>query len=477
MMKRKGWTLAVLIILGGLLWTIEWGVSINSGFGSTAGAAPDDKVSLWGPVVTVQPKEIHAILYNPGMGFADFGFGYGNPPPPEQIPRQTVAYFRWSWADLEPVEGEYNFALVDRVIEQARAKGESLAFRIIWEYKTGSPQWLLDKGVASVQGSGGTFPDFNNPIFLDYHERLIRAFGARYAGSSNIDHVDIGSVGCWGEWNTACCQGVEAQCKQYFPTEEHQIKITDWYFTYFPNTPLVMLHGGQLKYAVSRGAGWRGDCFGDYGFFGPNWNHMEHAYARVIQDPIIADAWKRGPVQFEACGVMQDWYDKGFDIDLILQKGLEWHMSVFNGGAAPVPAAWRPRIDEFLKKLGYRMVLREMIHSAETSPGGRLLLQSRWENVGVAPFYHPWPLAYRLRSSLDQVVAQWVSPAKLMQWLPGASHVVTDVEIVPEQVPAGTYSLDVAILTEDGRSAHVDLAIEGKRGDRWYPVSSVTIRN
>jgi len=479
MMKRKGWTLAVPMILGLLLWTIESGesgVPIDSSFGSIAGTAPGANVPLLGPVVTVQPKEIHDILYNPGMGFVDFHFGFGHPPPHEDIPRQTVAYFRWSWADLEPVEGEYNFSLVDRVIEQAKSKGESLAFRIMVEYKAGSPQWMLDKGVASVPVGDGTFPDSNNPIFLDYHERLIRAFGARYAGSSDIDHIDIGSVGCWGEWNTACCQGVEAQCKQYFPTEENQIKITDWYFTYFPNTPLVMLHGGQLKYAVSRGAGWRGDCFGDYGFFGPNWNHMEHAYARVLQDPIIADAWKRGPVQFEACGVMQDWYDKGFDIDLILQKGLEWHMSVFNGKAAPVPAALKPRIGEFLKKLGYRMVIREMTHTAETSPGGMLLLQSRWENVGVAPFYHPWPLAYRLRSSLDQVVAQWASPANLMRWLPGMSHVVSDVETVPEKVPAVTYFLDVAILTKDGRSAHVDLAIEGKRADRWYPVSTITIR-
>ena len=59
----------------------------------------------------------------------------------------------------------------------------------------------------------------------------------------------------------------------------------------------------------------------------------------------------------------------------------------------------------------------------------------------------------------------------------GASYVVADVETMPGQVPAGTYSLDVAILTEDGRSAQVDLAIEGKRADRWYPISSVTIRN
>ena len=64
------------------------------------------------------------------------------------------------------------------------------------DYGTGSPRWLLDKGVASVKVRDGVFPESNNLIFLDYHERLIRAFGKRYAGSSDIDHVDIGSVGC-----------------------------------------------------------------------------------------------------------------------------------------------------------------------------------------------------------------------------------------------------------------------------------------
>jgi len=291
MMKRKWWTLAVLMILGLLLWTIESGESgvlIDSGFGSIAGTAPGAKVPLLGPVVTVQPKEIHEILYNPGMGFADFHFGFGNPPPPEQIPRQTVAYFRWSWADLEPVGGEYNFALVDRVIEQAKSKGESLAFRIMAESRAGSPQWLLNKGIASVPVSDGAFPDFNNPIFLDYHERLIKAFGARYAGSSDIDHIDIGSVGCWGEWNTACCQGVEAQCKQYFPTEEHQIKITDWYFTYFPNTPLVMLHGGQLSMRFLEGPAGAGTVLAITAFSAPTgitWSMPTPACLRTRSSP------------------------------------------------------------------------------------------------------------------------------------------------------------------------------------------------
>lgn len=428
------------------------------------------------PMVTVHAKEIKDVLYNPGMGLADFHFGFEHPPSTDQHPRQTVAYFRWSWSDLEPEEGRYAFEFVDRIISQAKAKGETLAFRIMTEYKTGSPAWLLHKGVGSVPVGGGAFPDYNNPTFLLHHEKLIKAFGKRYAGSPDIDHVDIGSVGCWGEWNTACCQGVEAQCKQYFPAEDNRIKITEWYLKYFSGTPLVMLKGGPLKYAVSRGAGWRGDCFGDYGYFSSTWNHMEHVYTPALQDPTIEHAWKIAPVQFEVCGVMQDWYEKGFDIDLILKKGLEWHVSVLNAKSSPIPVEWRPRIDEFLTKMGYRFVLRQITHAAEARPGRTLPLRSRWDNIGVAPIYHDWPLAYRLRSAEDQVVARWTSAAQLRRWLPGAQHEVEDVVTLPENVPDGSYVLDVAILDQGGHAPFVDLAIEGKRQDRWYPISTVVIR-
>ena len=429
------------------------------------------------PTVTVHPREIKNVLYNPGMGLADFHFGFEHPPSADEYPRQTVAYFRWSWSDLEPEEGRYAFDVVDRIINQAKAKGETLAFRIMTEYKAGSPAWLLRKGVGSVKLGGGAFPDYNSPTFLMYHEKLIKAFGDRYAGSPDIDHVDIGSVGCWGEWNMACCQGVEAQCKQYFPVEDNQIKITDWYLKYFSGTPLVMLHGGQLKYAVSQGAGWRGDCFGDYGYFSPTWNHMEHAYTRVLQDPAISNAWKNAPVQFAVCGVMQDWYEKDFDIDLILKKGLEWHVSVLNAKSSPIPPKWRSRIDEFLTKIGYRLVLREMTHATEAPPGRKLSLRSQWENIGVAPIYHEWPLAYRLRSGEDDVVARWTSTAQLQRWLPGTQHEVADVVTVPEDVPEGSYVLDVAILDQGSRAPFVDLAISGKRQDRWYPISTVLIRH
>jgi Beta-galactosidase len=151
--KNRGRFPALLLILGFLLWTRESGVPINLAPASDVGRGPNAMVPARGSTVTVQPTEIDDILYNPGMGFADFHLGFGNPPlPPSQHPRPTVAYFRWSWADLEPAEGQYDFVLVDSVIAQAKAKGETLAFRIMTDYGTGSPRWLLDKGVASVKG-------------------------------------------------------------------------------------------------------------------------------------------------------------------------------------------------------------------------------------------------------------------------------------------------------------------------------------
>ena len=150
------------------------------------------------------------MLYNPRDGASRFSFRIRTSFVDRSVPKTNGGIFRWSWADLEPEEGKYAFDFVDRIISQAKAKGETLAFRIMTEYKAGPPTWLLHKGVGSVPVGGGVFPDYNNPTFLQYHENLIKAFGDRYAGSPDIDHVDIGSVGCWASGIWRCCQGVDA---------------------------------------------------------------------------------------------------------------------------------------------------------------------------------------------------------------------------------------------------------------------------
>jgi hypothetical protein len=94
--------------------------------------------------VTVHPRENDDILYNPGMGFADSHFGFGHPPPTSVYPRSTVAYFRWSEL-ISSLRKSTPSEFVDRIIEQAQAKGETLTFRIMTEYRHGSPQWLIER--------------------------------------------------------------------------------------------------------------------------------------------------------------------------------------------------------------------------------------------------------------------------------------------------------------------------------------------
>jgi hypothetical protein len=93
--------LAVILLAAAVVFFSACGV----GRGSIS-RVPASSIRESPSTVTVRPIEIDDVLYNPGMGFADFHFGSGNPPSPEEYPPQTVAYFRWTWDELEPSEGQ-----------------------------------------------------------------------------------------------------------------------------------------------------------------------------------------------------------------------------------------------------------------------------------------------------------------------------------------------------------------------------------
>src|SRR5687768_12342603 len=103
-MARQGWR-GVTLLLIWLLGLTGWAGTIPSSTASNAPPASDGPEPSVSPLqspektVTVRPREIDDILYNPGMGFTDFHFGFGHPPPVEAYPHATVAYFRWPWAE------------------------------------------------------------------------------------------------------------------------------------------------------------------------------------------------------------------------------------------------------------------------------------------------------------------------------------------------------------------------------------------
>jgi hypothetical protein len=490
-------------------------------------APPDSGETAFAGDVDANPAPIEGVLTNTGIGFADFHFGWWcNLPPitftpeecaprveshwPENYPDAGTAYFRWTWADLEPERGALDTELIDTTIQSANLLGETLGFRVmaIEEGGYGVPQWLTEEpyAIAGEWIDSMFWPDVRDTTFQAEHERFLSALGERYNGHPGVDHVDIGTVGCWGEWNTACLSTAADLFEVYAPSskaDEDAIQsayasMIDHHLSAFPDTPTVMLGiGGEvgreaelLTHATAGGAGWRVDCWGDYGFWGSGWNHMDDYYpsmidAAIATDPDFETVWQHAPVLLEVCGVMGDWENLGWTTDVPdgeVHKSFQWsldvHASVLNAKFSDIPSLYTDAIDELLVENGYRLALNLLNHDSVVDAGETLTLSARWSNLGTAPAYHPRTVTWRLRGDTEQLLL--ASGADIRTWLPGEQEVVEAFSL-PVDLPTGAYVLEVALLDRAGVEPTTEplpatqLAMEGRDADGWYPVSVLTV--
>lgn len=138
-----------------------------------------------------------------------------------------------------------------------------------------------------------------------------------------------------------------------------------------------------------------------------------------------------------------------------------------------MPEEWKPKVDRWLKKMGYRFVLRKFTYPAIVAPQGKLAFTSWWENKGVAPGYREFPLALRLKNGSRSMVL--ATDADVRTWLPG-DIVYDDAVFVPADLPPGDYELALALLDPQTRQPKVKLAIAGIDADGWYPLGKISIR-
>jgi hypothetical protein len=450
--------------------------------------------------VRVVPKETDAILANPGMGWETFHRTADEDKNlPDWIP-STVHYARWGWGTLEPEKGEIDYDFLDGVLNETHKSRQKLAFRVMCcsssPRRPYHPDWLQKMGGKVVVTRYGRNPNLevpvlDDPIVLSAHLDFIKRLGARYDGHPAIDHVDLGSVGWWGEWHMS--QSSNAP----MPTPDTQKKIVDTYLAAFQKTPLVMLIGGgeMLRRAVENGTGWRADCLGDMGGFSNSWCHMRMAYPRQLPEADAVDAWKRAPVAWETCWDMRKWVDEGWSLRFIFNYALALHGSVINNKSASLPEGdnIRPEVERFLRRLGYRLVLKELKHTKEAAPGQQLKLDMKWQNIGSAPCYQPYRLAYRLTDSAGSHRFA-VGSVTVEKWLPGEIELfdedffnqpadlppgkvvdVTDSIRLPDDLSPGTYTLSMGIVDQRGTQPVVQLGIEGRTEDGWYPLSTIVI--
>jgi hypothetical protein len=311
-------------------------------------------------------------------------------------------------------------------------------------------------------------PDYNDPKFVEYWGDLIRAFGRRYDGHPWLETVDLGALGYWGEWHTYTRPGM-------MPGWEIKKKLLDIYHESFTKTPLLMLIGDVrgLRYATSRGAGWRADSLGDLKCKdGAPWCHMFDAYPQRIAGAGAGDAWKRAPVVFEVGRTFARHHADGWDIDYTIREALRWHTSSVNAKSSAIPADWLPKFEEFTKKMGYRFELRKLQYRSKVRAGALMPIQMWWVNVGVAPPYRRYNLVIQLKNSKDVGLIR--IDTDVTRWLPGNDVLIENPVWVPDLAP-GKYRVRVGLLDPFNGKPAIKLPIKGRTEDNWHDLGEIEL--
>jgi len=126
------------------------------------------------------------------------------------------------------------------------------------------------------------------------------------------------------------------------------------------------------------------------------------------------------------------------------------------------------------KVMGYNYAIEKVARVENITAGNDTTINFVVNNEGVAPFYYDWPLEFSLINDNGDVVYTKTTGSGITNWLPGRTSVDAKL-FVSNAVPAGEYTLAIAIADKDSKEPAVRLAMEGGREDLRYPLYKINL--
>lgn len=466
------------VATGAVLWTL---------FAFAASARAED-----GWTVLPPPRGAAPALTNPLSGLYAWYGKAAVPVSPPAIDR----YFRVSWADLEPNDGRFDFAILDKALAAAGPTGR-IAFGVMpldtcCSHRNGLdvpadlpsklPRGFWAKADPGRPGLTQVYvPDWNDPVFIARFTRLFQALGKRYDGDPRIAWIDLRGYGNWGEGHLA---GAHAYPDGRLPyadpavnkhgaqpgTVASRIALIDAIARAFPHTRLVamtddkpaLLHALSLKTAIP--IGMRRDSWGAV-MFARNLLTPDLAPA---ERALIENRWKIAPFVVESYGGA-----KAFEAgaDGIVDQVDRLHVSAigngnFGGDWPRLTDRQRQALLSAAVRAGYHMVPVRVAYRRGGACTGGVTVAITWENRGVAPTYEPWSV--RLRQGSGRAAT-----APLPPLLPGSAE--STAACVPNGTTGGApphLRLSVVSPTLPARTMALDIA--GNDGDNEYDLGALS---
>jgi len=426
------------------------------------------------------------------------------------FPGMDHLYIRLAWAYLEPKEGQFDWAVIDRIIEKWTAHGLGIALRISCK-ETGSdrieqqyatPRWVMEAGAQgghyrmgkAVGPDGPWEPAFDDPVFLVKLDRFLAAFAARYDAQPWLRYLDIGSIGDWGEGH---CWAGSRKDMSFAVRKLH----VDLHLKHFKRTQLVIsddyVHAlkdpGERavlhQHILANGISYRDDSI------------LVNSYLQGMSDTFtvrsptyFADAYPQTPTVFELehYGTVKkqgNWegraesavakFGKGKTGPDFFRGALDLLHATYIGyhGYANEWLADNPELTrELLNKCGYWLFPTTLELPEFLVAGAAVPLTLTVENRGVAPPYAP----YELRVKFSGMGTNWVHVAGRAEksWLPGRPIVLRLELPLPAALQSGQYQLAIALFdTVAAKEGPVEFALKESARDPegYYRVGTVPV--
>lgn len=370
-------------------------------------------------------------------------------------PDTTVAYIRILWKEFEPKQGEYNYAIIQDVLDKAKEKGQTVMFRLMPHStceRDDVPDWLKELIPCPKRPEGMRVKDSpTDPLYLQLFSKAIVKIGERFDSNKTLDSIDISLGGSWGEGS------------QEF-SEEEEKALMDIYIKYFPNTKLLGQCGNpkMLNYiATKRAVGWRSDGTGN-----PKHTHM---WFPSYYPNVKNEHWKTAPISFESYWWISEWVRQKWDIDEVIEFTLSHHISTFNNKSFPIQYELKDKIDNWVAKMGYHFVIDE-VKFDEKVEDGKLNIEFTIDNVGVAPIYDKIPFVIILKN--EKTEKQFATNVDITKWFPG--KFTEKVTLDTDKLEKGEYEILFGIT--DGDGVNVCFATNAKQVDFYSVVDKVTVK-
>jgi hypothetical protein len=356
-----------------------------------------------------------------------------------------------------------------------------------------TPKWVQEAGAKGIEfefGKGERFggplwePDYLDPVFLRKLENFLQAMARRYDGNPNVDFIDIGSFGMWGEGHTVFSSKLSEE-----KTLETAKRHIDLHVKHFRKTLLAIsddvagptkpgAHLPETDYALSRGVTLRDDSI--LVSVRRPWYHAELAQSFWPQLPVILEHEHYGGAKARG----------SWNGELLVRAVEEYHASYMS-------IHWWPReeLDEnreavrrINQRLGYRIQLREIVWPSEVVLGDAFSVETSWANAGVAPCYGGGFWALTLKDAKGGIASIHVDEQFDARTLPpgGATNRAVRSEFIfarrlangqathAPSVEPGQYSVFVSMGRRDGTPL---IALPLANGDehRRYKVGVVKV--